>query len=329
MPEGAEIPVIRRSRPSATSLALFAGGFALCVLATVAATVAATGVATDAATSPAPGQPPSARPAAGLQVRIAGVALATAAGRCARWATSAGFSNDGYLAGGLVTAIAVALAESGCTPAACFDDTRHRACSESAMRRADSIDRGAWQLNSKAWRSISDRCAFSGPCAARAAYATISAVGTFFARWTQYSTDAYAHYLWPAQRAVSGLRSGTVTSALAGSCLGYPRDRRGTAARLENCGGAGGQTWHLLGSALHTPRGLCLSATSRRRPAVVRLARCSRRSNLQQWRQTRSHQLFNPGAHRCLADPSGGDKPGLILTTSKCVTTRPQTWFRP
>lgn len=317
MPERAEIPVIRRSRPSAAAIALSACAFALCL------------VAPASATGEASSQPPAVGPATGLQVHLAGAALATAARRCAQWASNAGFSNDGYLAGGLVTAIAVALAESGCTPAACFDNTRGRRCSRFAMRRADSIDRGAWQLNSKAWRSISNRCAFSGPCAAKAAYAIISAVGTFFARWTQYSTDAYAHYLWPAQRAVSGLRHGTVTSALAGSCLGYPRDRRGVVAQLENCGSRAGQTWHLVGSALHTPRGLCLSATSWRRAAVVRLARCSRRSRMQQWRQTRLHQLYNRGARRCLSDPSGGDRPGLLLTTSRCRIARPQTWFRP
>ena len=312
------MPVIGRSRPSAATLVLLAGACALCLFAPAAATgeVAA-------------GQPPPSRPATGLTVHITGAALATAAGRCARWAANAGFSDDGYLAGGLVTAVAVALAESGCTPAACFDDTRSRACSESAMRRADSIDRGAWQLNSKAWRSISNRCAFDGPCAARAAYMKISSVGTFFARWTQYATDAFAHYLWAAQGAVSGLRAGTVTSALAGSCLGYPRDRRGAAARLANCSGGGGQIWHVVGSALHTTRGLCLSATARHRSAVVKLARCSRRSALQQWRPTRLHQLYNPGAHRCLDDPSGGDKPGLILTAAKCAKTRPQTWFKP
>jgi Ricin-type beta-trefoil lectin domain/Lysozyme like domain len=309
--------VIRRSRPSAASVALSAGAIASCLLAPASATgeVAA--------------QPPASRPPAGLTVQLTGVALASAASRCAQWATNSGFSNDGYLSGGLVTAVAVALAESGCSAGACFDDTRHRACSRFHLRRRDSIDRGAWQLNSKAWPSVSDRCAFSGPCAAAAAYATISAVGTFFARWTQYATDAYAHYLWPAQRAVSGLRHGTVTSALAGSCLGYPRDRRGVAARLENCGSAAGQTWHLIGSALHTPRGLCLSATATRRAAVVRLARCSRRSRLQQWRPTARHQLYNTASHRCLNDPGGGDKPGLLLTTSACRITRPETWFRP
>jgi Ricin-type beta-trefoil lectin domain/Lysozyme like domain len=341
MPERAETPVIRRYRPSATSFALSAACLALCALATGAATRAATGAVTgavaravtgpaarDAATA-AGWPPPSARPATGLVVHMTAAAQASAATRCARWATAAGFANDGYLSGSLVTAVAISLAESGCTPGACFDDTRREPCTEQAIRRQDSVDRGAWQLNSKAWASISDQCAFSGPCAARAAYLTISSDGTFFARWTQYATDAYAHYVWPAQRAVSALRSGTVASALAGSCLGYPRDQRGTAARLANCSEGGSQTWYVVGSALHTQRGLCLSAAATGSAAAVTLARCNRGSKLQQWRPTRFHQLYNPGAHRCLDDPTGGDTPGLLLTADKCATTRPQTWFKP
>ena len=97
MPEGAEPPVIRRYRPSAASLALFATGLALCLLATIAAT----GVATEAATTAAggtAGQPPAAQPATGLGVvHLTAAAQATAAARCARWATAAGFANDGYL----------------------------------------------------------------------------------------------------------------------------------------------------------------------------------------------------------------------------------------
>lgn len=197
MPERAETPVIRRYRPSATSLALFAACLALCALATVAATGTATGAAAGEAATAASGPPASARPVTDLVVHMTSAAQASAATRCAHWATAAGFANDGYLSGSLVTAVAVSLAESGCTPRDCFDDTRRRACTEKAMHRKDSVDRGAWQLNSKAWGSISNQCAFSGPCAARAAYLTISSDGTFFARWTQYDTDAYAHYLWP------------------------------------------------------------------------------------------------------------------------------------
>ena len=85
-----------------------------------------------------------------------------------------------------------------------------------------------------------------------------------------------------------------------------------------------GSAW--FGGRLAT---VCARATATRHSAVVKLARCNRRSKLQQWRPTRLLQLYNPGAHRCLDDPSGGDKPGLILTAGACRAARPQTWFKP
>jgi hypothetical protein len=306
--------MIRRFRPSAVAILLFAGALA----AGLAVPAAATGEV----------QPPASQPVNGLQIHLSPAALAAAAGHCARWASDAGFSDDGYLTGGLTTAVAIALAESGCSPRACWDDTRRRPCSASTLRARDSVDRGAWQLNSKSWRSISNRCAFSGACAAHMAYQRVSEVGTFFAPWTTYYTDVFPHYLWAAQQSVNGLRTGTVTSALAGSCLGYPRDRSGIVARLENCGSRAGQTWHVVGSDLHTPAGLCLTATARHRSAIVRLARCTR-SGLEQWRPTARHQLYNPAARRCLSDPSGGDTSGLLITATTCSTSRQETWFRP
>jgi hypothetical protein len=308
--------VFRRLRLSAAAIALLAGASVLCLIGPTPAAIA---LRSPASASDHPD---------GLQIHLTGAELAAAASRCAQWATNAGFSNDGYLAGGLTTSVAVALAESGCSAAACFDDTRHQACTRGTARPADSVDRGAWQENSRAWRSITNACAFSGPCAAAAAYSEVSAVGTFFAPWTEYSTDVYARYLWAAQQAVNDLRRGTVTSALAGSCLGYASDSAGAAARLENCGSGAGQAWLLSGSQLRTPAGLCLAATSRQRPAVVRLARCSG-GRLQQWHATARDALYNIGARRCLSDPSGGDGPGLLLTAAGCSSDRAQTWFRP
>src|ERR1700733_8315388 len=116
MPEGAEMPVIGRSRPSAATLVLSASACALCLFAPAAATGEVSAGQPPASQPPAT-QPPASQPATGLTVHIARAALATAAGRCARWAANAGFSNDGYLAGGLVTAVAGALAGSGCPPA--------------------------------------------------------------------------------------------------------------------------------------------------------------------------------------------------------------------
>jgi hypothetical protein len=311
--------VIRHFRPSRTSVVLSAAALTFGLLAPAAATgEERVGLGSG------PGVVSYGRD--GLEVHLIGAALATAARRCAVWAADAGFSNDGYDSGGLTIAVAIALAESGCTLAACFDNTRHRPCSPSSVRRADSVDRGPWQINSKAWPQVSNRCAFSGPCAAAEAYSLVSAVGTFFAPWTEYSLDNYAPFLWPAQQAVSRLRS--VTSALAGSCLGYPHDRPGALALLENCGWRAAEIWRMVGTTLHSAAGLCLSATSYRFSAAVRLARCKRHSRLQEWRSTRFAQLYNPASHRCLADPSGGDTSGLELTAAACSASRRETWFR-
>ena len=108
--------MIGRLRPSAATIALFAVTSILGLIGPASAATSSRGHA------PERSQPD------GLTIHLTGAALAAAASKCAQWATNAGFSNDGYLAGGLTTAVAVALAESGCSPAACFDDTRHEQC---------------------------------------------------------------------------------------------------------------------------------------------------------------------------------------------------------
>jgi hypothetical protein len=295
-----------------------------------------------AAAGQPPGQPPGqalgqaaqsrqeqpAASAGGLQVSMSGAALAAAAARCAAWATDAGFANNGYMAGSLTTAVTVALAESGCDPAACYDNTTARSCREQSQKPGDSVDRGAWQLNSRVTSAVPNSCAYSGPCAARAAYYPVSQDGTYFARWLTYGTDDYAHYLWPAQRAVNALRGGTVASAMTGSCAGYPDDAAGGLARLENCGSSRGEIWRLAGLTLRTSAGLCLSATSRDASAPVEVARCDRGA-LQQWRQTAGAQLYNPGSRRCLTDPGSAVKPGAVLVTARCTAHQNDAWFKP
>jgi hypothetical protein len=101
------------------------------------------------------------------RVTLSGAALAAAANRCAAWAAAGGFPNDGYLAGSLTTAVAIALAESGCDPSACHDNTTGKACVK-PVPPGDNIDRGAWQLNNKVPGATSDQCAFNGPCSAKA-----------------------------------------------------------------------------------------------------------------------------------------------------------------
>jgi hypothetical protein len=301
-------------------------GFAIVVLGVVAALCLT-------APASAAGHPAARHHATGLHVHLTGAALVAAADRCAAWATDAGFANDGYMAGGLTTAVAVALEESGCNPAACFDNTLGKPCTQKTEVPGDSIDRGAWQLNNKVPHAASDSCAYQGPCAAKNAYIWVSKDGSYFAPWVTYSNDAYAIQLWPAaQEAVNALRQGTVASAVIGTCLGFTADRRGAGAETGNCGSASSQIWRVAGATLRAPAGLCLAASSASRVADVALARCTR-SSLQTWLVRPDAELYNAGARRCLADPlpafDGGDKPGHVLKTEPCVNSQGEGWFEP
>jgi hypothetical protein len=311
------MPVLRRFLPSALAIAALGIAAALCLTAPASAAA----------------HPSAKVRAAGLRVHLTGAALVAAADRCAAWATDAGFANDGYMAGALTTAVAVALQESGCNPAACFDNTLGKPCTEKTEVPGDSIDRGAWQLNNKVPHAASDSCAYQGPCAAKNAYVWVSKDGSYFAPWVTYSDDSYASQLWPAaQEAVNALRQGTVASAVIGTCLGFSADRRGARAETGNCGSASSQTWRVAGVTLRTQAGLCLAAASASRPADLTLARCTG-SSLQAWQIRPDAELYNTGARRCLADPlpafSGGDKPGHVLKTEACVNSQGEGWFEP
>lgn len=77
-------------------------------------------------------------------------------------------------------------------------------------------DRGLWQLDSQAWASITNECAFTPKCNADGAYG-ISQDGQSFTPWATYTSGAYDNYLSAAQAAVGGLR--LVGTALnVGSC---------------------------------------------------------------------------------------------------------------
>jgi hypothetical protein len=312
------VPVLRRSLLSVAAILTVAG-----------AVVAGLTTSATAASQP---HPAATRQAPGLHVHLSGAALTTAADQCAVWASNAGFANNGYMGGSLTTAVAIAVVESGCNPAACFDNTKKAACTEKTETPGDAIDRGAWQLDNQTWKSISDSCAYSGQCAADASYLTVSQDGTFFAPWSTYSSDYFATVLWAAQLAVNGLHAGTVVSAVTGSCLGFASGRNLAPARLANCSENGSQIWRLVGGSIRTAGGLCLAATSSRHAANVEIARCST-SALQRWQAGADAQLYNSGAHRCLADPlwgkPGGDKPGIVLMTTSCSVSQGEGWFKP
>jgi Lysozyme like domain/Ricin-type beta-trefoil lectin domain len=277
------------------------------------------------------GGPPLARPgviSAGLTIELTPAAATSAALACAAWASRAGFANDGRR-GHLVVAVAIGMAESGCSRAACFNDTTHRECSRATTWASrDSIDRGPWQINSHYWKSVSNGCAYRGRCAARVAYRRISEYGTYFRPWTTFLTGAYRRYLGYARTAVADLRGGTLTSALIGSCAAYPNDNRHAVIRLANCGsGAADQIWTRSGTRLRTRRGLCLGAESRR-SGLVSVQRCTG-ARRQQWLAGPGSALYNRGTGRCLTDPGGSIRPGHALRVGTCLRLKDRAWYLP
>lgn len=90
-------------------------------------------------------------------------------------ARQAGFSGPG-----LITAVAVALAESSLDPL-------------NISHNPGSIDRGLWQINSKYHSEVPDVCAFDPLCNAKAAY-QISKGGTDWSQWTTFKTGAYKQF---------------------------------------------------------------------------------------------------------------------------------------
>ncbi len=161
-------------------------------------------------------------------------AAATASSTCVQFATRAGWANNGYFAGDLVTAAAICVAESTgdpklyvCDNAAGqvvghgdFGPGKPVTCPAGTV----SYDRGLWQLNTAVPGAVSDTCAFDPVCNAKTAYLA-SGRGTSFAPWSSYDQDVYTSFIDPAQTAVTHLTAGTVTSALLGECM--PGDLEG------------------------------------------------------------------------------------------------------
>jgi Lysozyme like domain/Ricin-type beta-trefoil lectin domain len=266
---------------------------------------------------------------AALRIQLSPAQVSAAAGRCAAWADRAGFADNGYVGGSLTTAIAVAIGESGCNPAACYDDTTGQECTPASTSGShDSIDRGVWQINSRAWPQVSNSCAFRGLCNAKVAYGSVSADGSFFGPWTVYLTDHYAQFVWAAQQAVNALRGGTITSGLLGSCAAYAAGAPGAQVRLANCGsGSASQQWTTSASTLRTTGGLCLTAAPAA-GAPVTVLRCTG-SRVQDWERGPGSGLRNAGTGLCLADAGSSRTPGHLLTGQPCARRQGQAWFRP
>lgn len=114
---------------------------------------------------------------------------------CARAAAAAGWTGST-----LVTAVAVALAESWCTPGARHSNPPDGSCP------SGSLDRGAWQINNCYHSWVSDACAYEVYCNARAAHSIHGWSG--WGAWTVYRTGAYRNYLAEAQAGVDAIGGG-------------------------------------------------------------------------------------------------------------------------
>jgi hypothetical protein len=118
----------------------------------------------------------------------------SAADLCAKTAATAGFVDRA-----LITAVAIGLAESGCSRKASGTNGPTRGCSHG------STDRGLWQINNCYHPEVSDRCAYDSQCNANAAYA-ISHGGRNFSPWVTYNNGRWRTHLDQARAAVKRLR---------------------------------------------------------------------------------------------------------------------------
>ena len=310
-------------------------GLAVAVPAYASGTHGAGGAA--AGPAAAPRQPALIAPVPGIAPRTAAQA-ATASSTCVRYATRAGWANNGYFAGDLVTAAAICVAES-------TGDPHLYVCDNAAGQvvghgdfgpgkpvtcpaGTTSYDRGLWQLNTAVPKAVSDTCAFDPVCDAAAAYLA-SGRGTSFAPWSSYDQDVYAKFIDPAQTAVTRLTSGTVTSAMLGECLIQARSAAGAKVEIGNCGsGASTQQWIVSGGKLRSGS-VCatVSSTSAATPGVV-LRRCATQQ-IQAWTVVGRSELRNAADGKCLTDPNGSLNVGTPVIVTRCADAKDQTWWLP
>jgi len=286
-----------------------------------------------ATAAPQPGAaPPMIAPLA-APAAVSPADLATAAATCVRYATRAGWPNNGYYAGDLVTAAAVCVAESAGDPKLIVCDKNGAVDGSgdypgfTCPTDATSYDRGLWQLNTVFSSDVSDQCAFNPVCNAGAAYLK-SGRGTSFSRWSSYAQDVYATYIDAAQAAVTDLHSGTVPSALLGECL-QAKSAVGAKVVVANCGPGGTiQQWVVSAGKLRSGS-VCatISSTSAATPGIV-LRRCAPQK-IQRWSVAGRDELRNVSDGKCLTDPNSSLTAGTQVIVTKCANAKNQTWWRP
>jgi len=263
---------------------------------------------------------------------------AAAAATCLKYASRAGWANNGYYSGDLVTAVAVCVAESAGDPLRYVCDQNGSVIGQGEYVPGKpvkcpagytSYDRGLWQLNNVSDASVSDKCAFNPTCNAGAAYAPASEYGTSFAPWSSYDSDAYASAIDLAQAAVIKLTSGTVTSAELSVCLAQARSAVNANVVIGNCGGgASDQQWLVSGGKLRSGS-VCaaIGLSPRTSPGVV-LRRCGS-SKTQDWSGYGRDELRNAADGKCLTDPGRSLIPGTQVDVTACANLKDQTWWLP
>jgi hypothetical protein len=270
------------------------------------------------------------------QGRLSAAAVGKAVSTCVRYAARAGWANNGYYGGDLVTAATICVAESGGDPNLIVCDDKNGniisqgdypkfKCPEPATV---SYDRGLWQLNTKGAADVSNKCAFNPVCNAYHAYVA-SVLGIDFSPWSSYDNGTYAKInLDLVQAAVTPLTNGTVTSALLGECLQPSSSAVGAKMVIVNCGsGAGSQQWSVAGGKLRSGS-RCASLASTRGTSGVVVLRC-RRSKAQDWAVFGRDELRNAGDGKCLSDPNSSLSAGTQMTVTSCDDAKNRTWWVP
>jgi hypothetical protein len=308
---------------------------AVVIIAITLGSVSAAGQASQPSSRPAGHSshlPPGMRPASvsprGAFGRILGAAEAvTAAQTCARYATSAGWANTTGSASTLVVASAICVAESGGQSTVYYCNPTRMDGYYPPVNCSGLYDRGLWQLDSQAWSSISNECAFTPKCNAAGAYG-ISQDGLSFTPWATYTSGVYGNYLSAAQAAVTALRHGTVPGGVPGVCLSRVKYAANAAAVIARCGsGARRMEWRIAGQATKDGR-FCLAVASASAAANVRLRRCDG-SRYQQWTALGNGLLQNALAGRCLRDPGGTNVVGKALNVGSCRAVSSRLWWLP
>ncbi len=114
-----------------------------------------------------------------------------------------------------ITAVAIAIAESGLSPTA----TGHNGPTSGCPNGSD--DRGLWQINDCYHPDVTDTCAYEALCNAKAAY-SISTHGTSFRPWSTYNSGAYKSNLTAVQTRYNNGTWKSWTKAWSGGNVNVP-----------------------------------------------------------------------------------------------------------